>query len=61
MTPFFTADRIVRLMKLDEERKRRITVRHYDGGHMFYTWDESRKAFARAMEDFFGARPGKEA
>lgn len=57
VTPFFTAERIRRLMKLDEERKRLLTVRHYDGGHMFYTWDESRKAFARDLEVFYRASP----
>lgn len=53
VTPFFTAERISRLMKLDDERKSRLVVRHFDGGHMFYTWDESRKAFAREMRQFY--------
>ncbi|MBU0927428.1 MAG: peptidase S10 [Spirochaetes bacterium] len=57
VTPYFTADRISRLMKLDDDRRRMLTVRHYDGGHMFYTWAESRKAFARDMEAFYAARP----
>lgn len=57
VTPYFTAERIRRLMKLDEDRKRLLTVRHYDGGHMFYTWDESRKAFARDLEAFYRAGP----
>jgi len=56
VTPFFTAERIRRLMKLDEGRKRLLTVRHYDGGHMFYTWDESRIAFSRDMEAFYAAK-----
>ena len=55
VTPFFTAERISRLMKLDEDRKRLLTVRHYDGGHMFYTWETSRIAFSRDMEAFFTA------
>lgn len=57
VTPYFTAERIRRLMKLDEDRKRMLTVRHYDGGHMFYTWDESRKDFARDLEEFYRANP----
>ncbi|NLJ45626.1 MAG: peptidase S10 [Treponema sp.] len=58
VTPYFTAERISRLMKLDEERKRLLTVRHYDGGHMFYTWDASRIAFARDMEAFYASKGG---
>lgn len=57
VTPYFTAERISRLMKLDVGRKRLLTVRHYDGGHMFYTWDESRKAFSRDLESFYAANP----
>ncbi len=53
VTPFFTAERIRRLMKLDEDRKRLLTVRHYDGGHMFYTWESSRIAFSRDIEAFY--------
>ncbi|HQO66317.1 MAG TPA: hypothetical protein PLI66_06245, partial [Spirochaetales bacterium] len=55
VTPYFAAERIKRLMKLDDERERMLTVRYYEGGHMFYTWDDSRKAFARDMEAFYGA------
>ena len=53
VTPFFTAERIRRLRKLDEYRKRLLTVRHYDGGHMFYTWEASRIAFSRDIEAFY--------
>lgn len=53
VTPFFTADRISNLMKLDEGRKAMLTVKHYNGGHMFYTWEESRKAFRADMEAFY--------
>jgi len=51
-----SAERIRRLMKLDEGRKRLLTVQQYDGGHMFYTWEASRIAFSRDMETFFNAR-----
>jgi hypothetical protein len=30
----------------------RITVRHFAGGHMFYAWADSRRAFATAIADF---------
>jgi carboxypeptidase C (cathepsin A) len=52
VTPFFSTDRIASLMKLDGERRAALTVKHYDGGHMFYTWKESRIGFfgdARAL------------
>lgn len=53
VTPFFSAERISSLMKLDEARGKMLTVRHYDGGHMFYMWQESRKAFCRDMKAFY--------
>jgi carboxypeptidase C (cathepsin A) len=40
-------------MKLDESLKSNLHVNHYDGGHMFYSWDRSRKAFARDMQAFY--------
>ena len=30
----------------------RLTVRHFDGGHMFYAWEESRRAFTAAIAAF---------
>jgi hypothetical protein len=30
----------------------RLTVRHFGGGHMFYAWEESRRAFADAIASF---------
>jgi len=53
VTPFFSAERIGNLMKLDAARRAMLTVKHYDGGHMFYTWAESRGAFSRDMEAFY--------
>lgn len=53
VTPFFTANRLSRLMKLDADREKMLTVKHYDGGHMFYTWDASRKAFYQDMKNFY--------
>lgn len=55
VTPFFTAERLARLMKLDDERRSRLTVKHYDGGHMFYTWASSRHAFSKDMAAFYAA------
>ena len=54
VTPYYTSDRLRNLMRLGEEGER-LTVRHFDGGHMFYTWDDSRQAFTAAIADFVDA------
>lgn len=53
VTPFFTAERLTNLMKLTDEQKSRLTVKHYAGGHMFYTWKESRESFFADMKEFY--------
>lgn len=45
VTPYFTSERIVNQMKLPSELKKNLEIQHFVGGHMFYTWDHSRKAF----------------
>lgn len=45
VTPYFSSQRLIHLMKLAPEQKRNLTTRNYRGGHMFYTWDESRRQF----------------
>ncbi|WP_220186479.1 S10 family peptidase [Streptomyces parvulus] len=52
MTPYYTSDRMRNLMRLDESVADRITVRHFGGGHMFYAWEESRRAFSSAIAEF---------
>jgi len=54
VTPYFATERIARLMKLDAERRAKLALRHYDGGHMFYTWRESRIGFFKDMRAFYG-------
>jgi hypothetical protein len=39
-------------MRLDPAIAGRVTVRHFGGGHMFYAWEESRKAFGSAIAAF---------
>lgn len=56
VTPFFSTERITRLMKLDEEREKMLSVKHYPGGHMFYMWKESRKAFFEDMRTLYEGR-----
>ena len=38
--------------KLPSQRAN-LTVRHFDGGHMFYAWEKSRKAFRAEIEKFY--------
>ena len=53
VTPYYTSDRLRNLMRLDPSIAERLTVRHFGGGHMFYAWEDSRKAFAAAIAEFF--------
>ena len=40
-------------MRLDADTAARLTVQHFDGGHMFYAWEESRHAFTAAISKFY--------
>lgn len=53
VTPYFASDRIARLMRLSEQSRSNLSLKHYRGGHMFYAWDESRRAFANDMSRFY--------
>jgi carboxypeptidase C (cathepsin A) len=52
VTPYYTSDRLRNLMRLDPAMAGRVTVHHFGGGHMFYAWEESRKAFGQAIAAF---------
>jgi carboxypeptidase C (cathepsin A) len=52
VTPYYTSDRLRNLMRLDPAMADRLTVRHFGGGHMFYAWEDSRKAFSEAIAQF---------
>jgi carboxypeptidase C (cathepsin A) len=52
VTPYYATDRLRNLMRLDPEMADRLTVRHFDGGHMFYAWKDSRREFAAAIAAF---------
>jgi carboxypeptidase C (cathepsin A) len=54
-TPYFASDRLRNLMRLDPDTAERLTVRHFEGGHMFYAWEESRRAFTAAIAEFVAA------
>ena len=52
VTPYHASDRLRNLMRLDPEMATRLTVRHFDGGHMFYAWEDSRREFTVAIAAF---------
>lgn len=52
VTPYYASDRLRNLMRLDPATASRITVRHFDGGHMFYAWEQSRREFTVAIASF---------
>ena len=53
VTPYHSSDRLVNLMRLRERDARRLTTRHFPGGHMFYTWADSRREFRDSMVEFY--------
>ena len=53
VTPYFSSNRLADLMRLDPSLRENLTLQHFKGGHMFYTWEESRRAFFTAMKDLY--------
>jgi len=58
ITPYYTSDRLRNLMRLDPQMADRLTVHHFGGGHMFYAWETSRKAFTEAIASFVAGATG---
>ena len=56
VTPYFSSARAVAALRLAPALAGRVRLRNYDGGHMFYTWESSRKAFARDVEGVLKGR-----
>ncbi len=52
VTPYYGSERLRNLMRLDSETASRLTMRDFDGGHMFYVWEDSRREFAAAVAAF---------
>jgi carboxypeptidase C (cathepsin A) len=52
MTPYYATERLRNLMRLDPSVAERLTVRNFGGGHMFYTWADSRRAFTATVAEF---------
>jgi len=58
VTPYYASDRLRNLMRLEPAIADRVTVRHFGGGHMFYAWEASRRAFTAAISEFVAAAIG---
>jgi len=53
VTPYFSSHRLVEQMRLLPQQRKNLEIKHFGGGHMFYTWDESRKAFRDWVSAFY--------
>ncbi|MCG8570178.1 MAG: peptidase S10 [Spirochaetes bacterium] len=53
ITPYHSSNRLVANMKLTEEQKKNLTVQHFSGGHMFYSWLESNQSFKKVIEEIY--------
>jgi carboxypeptidase C (cathepsin A) len=53
VTPYFASNHLVDLMKLNPEIRPNLTLKHFQGGHMFYSWDSSRQQWFAEMQQFY--------
>lgn len=53
VTPYFASNHLADLMKLNPEIRPNLTLKHYEGGHMFYTWERSRQEWFGEMQTFY--------
>ncbi len=53
VTPYFSSQHLVDQMNLGDDLRGNLTLKHFQGGHMFYTWDESRRLWFEDMQQFY--------
>lgn len=53
VTPYFASNHLAELMKLDPAVRPNLTIQHFLGGHMFYTWAASRQEWVTEMAQFY--------
>jgi carboxypeptidase C (cathepsin A) len=53
VTPYFSSNHLADLMKLNPEIRPNLALKHYEGGHMFYTWERSRQEWFGEMQAFY--------
>lgn len=59
ITPFRSSDRLVHNMKLTDFQKTHLRIRHFPGGHMFYSRPGSRRDLASEMQAFYDGAVGE--
>lgn len=47
VTTYFSSQQTVATLRLPPAIRERVRLQNYDGGHMFYTWESSRKAVCK--------------
>jgi carboxypeptidase C (cathepsin A) len=50
VTPYFSSKRLLMQSPLTDEQRNRVICDNYQGGHMFYTWEQSRKRFSERVK-----------
>ncbi len=58
VTPYFSSQHLVDQMNLGDDLRGNLTLKHFQGGHMFYTWDESRRLWFEDMQQFYHKASG---
>ena len=53
ITPYFSSERVIQLMNLPAPLMQKLSFQVFYGGHMFYTWERSRKLFHSQMKSFY--------
>ncbi len=53
VTPYFQAYRLTDQMRLSQEQRTNVHIKNFNGGHMFYTWDQSRRDFQSWIKSFY--------
>lgn len=53
VTPYFASHLLVDLMALSPDLQPNLTLQHFQGGHMFYSWEASRQQWQRSMQAFY--------
>lgn len=53
VTPYFSSAHLADLMKLHNDLRPNLTLSHFQGGHMFYTWDDSRQQWLKEIVGFY--------
>ena len=49
VTPYYASEMLLASSNLDPSLKKNLIIQHFPGGHMFYSWESSRRAFRDTM------------